>query len=56
MPHPFDKILTADGHLQPLAAVHLNGRDISEINGLDTKLEDNSELSIAVITYPVGGG
>ena len=49
-------ILTPDWQLQPLAVIQLNGRNINEIDGLDTVLVDNSELSIAIIAYLVGGG
>ena len=36
--------------------IHLNGRDINEIDGLNTKLEDNSELSITAVINAIEGG
>lgn len=49
-------MLTSDWQLHPLAVIELNGRDIDEIKGLDTKLEGNSELCITVIPYLIVGG
>ena len=51
-----ESILTPDGQLRTAAIVQYNGRDINEIDGLDTKLGDNSELSIMLIAYMVTGG
>ena len=49
-------VLTSDWELHPIAIIYLNGRDINEIEGLNSKLEDNSELSITVMPYEVYGG
>ncbi len=49
-------LLTSEGQLQPMVMIHLNGGDITEINGLDTKLKDNSELSITILGPIVTGG
>ena len=49
-------VLTPEGQLLPITMIHLNGRDINEIDGLNTKLEDNSELSITVLAYATSGG
>ncbi len=49
-------ILTPDWQLQPLAMIHLNDCNINEIDGLNTKLEDGSQLSVTVITYAISGG
>ncbi len=49
-------VLTPDWQLLPISVIQLNGRDISEIDGLNTKLEDNSELSITVLAYAASGG
>ncbi len=49
-------MLTSDWELHPIAIIYLNGRDINEIEGLNSKLEDNSELSITVMPYEVYGG
>ena len=49
-------MLTPDWHLLPITMIHINGHDINEINGLNTKLEDNSELSITVLAYATSGG
>jgi molybdopterin converting factor small subunit len=51
-----ESILTPDGQLQTAAIVQYDGHDINEIAGLDTKLGDNSELSIMLIAYMVTGG
>lgn len=44
-----DNCLTPDFELRPLTKIHLNGRDINEIDGLDTRLDDNSEVFIALL-------
>ena len=49
-------ILSSDWHLLPVAMLHLNGRDINEIDGLQTKLETNSDLSITVLANAISGG
>ena len=50
-------VLTQNWQLQPATTiVHLNGRDINEIDGLNTKLADNSELSITVVANIISGG
>lgn len=49
-------VLTPDWQLLPITMIHINGRDINEIDGLNTKLEDNSELSITVLAYATSGG
>lgn len=49
-------ILTPDWQLLSSTIIYLNGCDINEIDGLNTKLEDNSDLSITVIKYAIGGG
>ena len=47
------KIFTPEMQIMPLVVIQLDGRDI---DGLDIKLKDNSELSITVIPHPVMGG
>ena len=47
------KIFTPEMQILPLVIIQLDGRDI---DGLDIKLKDNSELSITVIPHPVMGG
>ena len=49
-------VLAPDGQLLPLTVIHLNGRDISDIDGLNTKLEDDSEVIITVFVYIMSGG
>lgn len=49
-------ILSLDGQLLPVAMLHLNGRDINEMDGLQTKLEANSDLSITVLAHAISGG
>ena len=36
--------------------IQLNGRDINEIDGLNTELKDNSELSITAVLAAIEGG
>ncbi len=47
------KIFTPEMQILPLVVIQVDGRDI---DGLDVKLKDNSELSITVIPHPVMGG
>ncbi len=49
-------LLTPDWEPLLTTAIHLNGRDINEIDGLNTRLEDNNELSITVLAYATSGG
>ncbi len=49
-------IFTSDSRLQSNVVIQLNGRDINEIDGLNTKLEDNSELTITVLPPLIAGG
>ncbi len=49
-------IFMSDWQLQPTVLIHFSGRDINEIDGLDTKLGDNSELTITVLPLVTGGG
>ncbi len=49
-------MLTPDWQLLPSTIIHLNGRDINEMEGMDTKLADEGELSISVIKHFIGGG
>ncbi len=51
-----DNILTPDWQLRPLTIIQLDGHNISEIDGSNTMLKTNSELSIAVIAYIISGG
>ena len=47
------KLFTPEMQILPLVVIQVDGRDI---DGLDIKLKDNSELSITVIPHPVMGG
>ena len=49
-------LLTHDWQLQPLAMIHLDGRDINEIDGANTKLEGDSQLYITVLAPMITGG
>lgn len=49
-------VLTSNGQLHPLVTIQVNGRDIDEIDGLDTRLEANSELSVTVTPYLIVAG
>ncbi len=50
-------LLTSDWRLQPMARVFIDGRDINEVDSLNTKLKDNSELSITVLPLvAIAGG
>jgi molybdopterin converting factor small subunit len=49
-------ILTPEWQLLDIAMIHINDRDISDIDGLNTKLPDDSELTITVTVYEIVGG
>lgn len=51
-----DMMLTSDWKLHPLAMIHLNGRDIEEIDGLETALPADSELTVTVSPYLIVAG
>ena len=51
-----ESLLTSDGQLQMVTRIYYNDCDINAINGLDTRLEDNSELSITVMPGTIPGG
>lgn len=41
-----DFILHPDGQLKPGTLIHLNRRDIREMDGLDTAFKENDEIAI----------
>ena len=49
-------IVTPEWELLNITMIHLNDRDINELDGLNTKLDNNSELSITVLPYEIIGG
>jgi len=49
-------LLTPDWEPLLTTIISLNGHDISETDGLNTKLEDNSELSITAVLAAIEGG
>ncbi len=49
-------VLAPDGQLLPVTVIQLNGRDINDIDGLNTRLPDSSELTITVFVYIMSGG
>jgi len=49
-------ILTPEGELLHIVMIHFNDHDINELDGLNTKLEGNGELTITVTGYEVVGG
>ena len=49
-------ILTPDWQLLITTVIYLDERDISEIDGIETKLRDGSTLNITVIAHVVVGG
>ena len=49
-------ILTSDWQLHPITTIQVNGRNIDEIEGLNTKLANNSEVSITVMISTIDGG
>ena len=48
-----EAILDEEGQLLPYVSVFLNGRDIRHVDGLDTRVDGDSEL---FIFPPVAGG
>ena len=51
-----DKLFTSEIQLLPLVVIQVDGRDIDELDGLNTKLKGISKLSITVMPHPVLGG
>ena len=51
-----ESILTSDGQLHPVTRVFVNNFEINEFNSLDTRLGDDSELSITVMPGTICGG
>ncbi len=51
-----DIFLTPEWQLIPDTTILVNERNISEMAGLETKLKDNSEVSITVMMYTIDGG
>ena len=49
-------LLASDWQLLPTTMIHLNDHDINEIDGLNTKLQDGSELCVTVMSYIIRGG
>jgi len=49
-------LLTPDWQPLLTTIIQLNGHDISETDGLNTKLEDNSEISITAVLAAIEGG
>ncbi len=50
------KVLTADWQLRPLTTIEVNNRNINEIEGLNTRLGNNSIVYIVAIVQPAMGG
>jgi len=54
---PFrQSVFKPSGELRALAQVCVNDRDIDELDGLNTRLDDGQEVSIVVGVYPPEGG
>ena len=49
-------VLTADNELQSTVKVLVNDRDIDEIDGLDTKLENSAETCVILVDFTIDGG
>ncbi len=49
-------VLNRNGSLRANAQVFLDNRDVADMAGLDTKLEDYAEAFISVVVYPEEGG
>ena len=49
-------MLTPEWELLHIALIHVNDHDIEELDGLDTKLESDGEITITVVGYEVIGG
>jgi len=47
---------TSERQLQLSTNIQVNGQDINELDGLSTKLENNSRVDIAVFPFPAAGG
>ena len=54
---PFQQsVLKQTGELRSMAQVCIDDRDIAELGGLETKMDENDNISIVVGVYPPEGG
>ena len=54
---PFKQsVFKPSGELRAMAQVCVDDRDIDELNGFDTRLGENEQISIVVGVYPPEGG
>ncbi len=54
---PFKQsVLKQSGELRAMAQVCVDDRDIDELNGFDTRLGEDGQVSIVVGVYPPEGG
>jgi len=54
---PFrQSVLKQSGELRAMAQVCVNDRDIDELQGLETRLGEDEQVSIVVGVYPPEGG
>ncbi len=51
-----DSLMDTRGDLRFTTRILLDGSDISDLDGLETKLENTTEASIVVMVHPIAGG
>ena len=51
-----DSLMDTRGELRFTTRILLDGRDINDLKGLETRLGENTEASIVVMVHPIAGG
>ena len=49
-------VLRSTGELRPSVTIHISGRDIKELDGLNTRLPPDSEVTLVITGHPDPGG
>jgi len=49
-------VLRTSGELRPTVTIHVGNRDIKELEGLDTPLVPDSEMTVIITGHPDPGG
>ena len=49
-------VLRTSGELRPTVTIHVGNRDIKELEGLDTLLVSDSEVTVIITGHPDPGG
>ncbi len=49
-------LIGSDGKIRQLAGIQVNNQNISDLDGLDTKIAGEREVTILLMVYPISGG